>query len=351
MRIAILAPVSLPVPPRGYGGTELVVHQLAEGLVTAGHDVTVFATGDSQTRAPCRWLFPRAFTPMGFATKETTLPFERAHAAWAFSQAADYDLIHDHTKAEGVLLAPFVRTPVLTTIHNDFTPERKRLYLSHPQHAFVAISQAHARRCPELDVLGVVYNGMDLEPTVFRARKDDYLLFLGRLCEEKGTHTAIAVSLETGIPLVLAGKIDPMDADFVRERVMPHVDGVRVRYVGEVTGRPKWELIAGARCLIFPIQWPEPFGLVMIEAMACGTPVVASRWGSVPEVVSHGVTGWIADDFEGLLEGVRRAPEIDPAACRRWVEERFGTEAMVAGYLTLYERLLKRSSAPASLRP
>ena len=351
MKIAILAPVSLPVPPQGYGGTELVVHQLAEGLLTAGHDVTVFTTGDSQTRARCRWLFPRALTPLGFDTKETTLPFERAHAAWAFAQAGEYELIHDHTKSEGVLLAPFVQTPVLTTVHNDFTPERKRLYLSHPQHAFVAISQAHARRCPELPFLGVVYNGMDLKAPIFRARKQDYLLFLGRLCEEKGAHTAIALAQESGLPLVLAGKIDPMDADFVEAHVMPHVDGVNIRYVGEVTGRPKWELLADARCLIFPIQWPEPFGLVMIEAMACGTPGGATRCGSVPEVVAHGVTGWIADDVAGLLEGIRRAPEIDPVDCRRRVEERFGTEAMVEGYLTLYERLLKRAAAPTPIRP
>lgn len=344
MRIALLAPVSLPVPPHGYGGTELVVHQLAEGLVDAGHDVTLFATGDSRTRALCRWIFPRAFTPMGFDTTETTLPFERAHAAWAFSQAEDFDLIHDHTKAEGVRLASSVRTPVLTTIHNDFTPARRALYLSHPEHAFVAISQAHARRCPELPFLGVVYNGMDLQAPVFRAEKAPYLLFLGRLCAEKGTHTAIAAAQAAGLPLVLAGKIDPMDAQYVREQVMPHVDGTRVRYVGEVTGAPKWDLIAGARALLFPIQWPEPFGLVMIEAMACGTPVVALRWGSVPEVVAHGVTGWIADDFEGLLEGIRRSGEIDPYACRRWVEERFGTEAMVAAYLALYARLLRRKA-------
>lgn len=341
MRIALLAPASLPVPPRGYGGTELVVQQLADGLVDAGHDVTLFATGDSRTRAKLRSLLPRAVTPMGLDTPELALPFERAHAAWAFSQAEDFALIHDHTKAMGVLLAPTVRTPVVTTVHNDFTPERRRLYTAHPEHAYVAISQAHARRCPELDFLGMVYNGLDLEAPRFRPRKDDYLLFLGRLCEAKGTHTAIAVSRELGLPLVLAGKIDPADATYVERHVRPHLDGKHVRYVGEVAGLRKWDLLAGARCLLFPIAWPEPFGLVMIEAMACGTPVVASRWGSVPEVVAPGVSGWIADDFEGLLEGVRRAPDLDPWACRRWVEGRFSTPAMVAGYVALYERLLQ----------
>ena len=350
MKIALLAPVSLPVPPHGYGGTELVVHQLAEGLTSQGHEVTLFATGDSETRASLRPLLPRALTPLGFDSRDLTIAFERAHAAWLFAQADGFDLIHDHTKSVGVTLAPFVNTPVLTTVHNDFTPARRALYLAHPRHAFVAISHAHAARCPELDFEGVVYNGMDLAAPQVRTRKDDYLLFLGRLCAEKGTHTAIAVAHALEMPLVLAGKIDPLDAAYVREQVMPHVDGRQVRYIGEVTGQAKWDLLAGARCLLFPIEWPEPFGLVMIEAMACGTPVVATRWGSVPEVVAHGKTGWIADDFEGLLEGVRHAASMDPWEGRAWVEGRFGTEAMVAGYLEVYGRLLARVR-PVSLQP
>jgi glycosyltransferase involved in cell wall biosynthesis len=343
MRIALLAPPALSVPPIGYGGTELVVHQLAEGLVAAGHAVTLFAAGDSRTPADLRSLLPRSLTPLGFDTNARLLPFERAHAAWAFAQADAFDLIHDHTKTLGVALAPSTRTPVLTTVHNDFTPERRRLYLHHRDHAYVALSEAHARRCPELNYLGVVYNGLDLDEPRFCARKDRYLLFLGRLCEAKGAHTAIAASRALDLPLVLAGKIDPADAEYVARWVTPHVDGRRVRYVGEVAGRRKWELLARARCLIFPIQWPEPFGLVMIEAMASGTPVVASRWGSVDEVVGHGVSGWIADDFDGLLQGIRHAPRLDPHACRAWVRRRFSTAAMVEGYLGVYERLLARS--------
>lgn len=348
MNIAILAPVSLPVPPQGYGGTELVVHRLAEGLVSAGHSVTLFASGDSISRVPRRSLFPQALAPLGFDTKDRYIPFERAHAAWAFSQAEGFDLIHDHTKTLGVELAPFVRTPVLTTIHNDFTPERRSLYQAHADHAFVAISQAHAARCPDLRYLGVVYNGMALEEATFQVEKQDYLLFLGRLCEAKGTHTAIGAARASGLPLVLAGKIDPVDAAYVAAHVAPHVDGTFIRYVGEVTGARKWSLIAGARCLLFPIAWPEPFGLVMIEAMACGTPVVATRWGSVPEVVAHAETGWIADDLPGLLEGIRRAPSFDAHACRRRVERHFGTAAMVAGYLSVYQRLLEGACRPLS---
>lgn len=340
MRIALLAPVALSVPPRGYGGTELVVHHLAEGLVARGHQVTLFASGDSETSAELRALFPRALTPLGFDTRERYQPFERAHGTWAFAQAGAFELIHDHTKALGVTLAPFVRKPVVTTIHNDFTPERRELYTRHRAHAYVAISRAHAERCRELNYLGVVYNGLDVAEAPFRARKEAFLLFLGRLCEAKGTHTAIALARAMELPLVLAGKVDPMDREYFEARVRPHLDGERIRYVGEVYGSAKWDLLSRARCLLFPIQWPEPFGLVMIEAMACGTPVVASRWGSVSEVVGHGVSGWIADDFEGLIEGIRRAPHLSPERCRRWVERRFGTDAMVEGYLRVYERLL-----------
>lgn len=349
MRIALIAPVALPVPPTGYGGTELVIAQLADGLVARGHAVTLFASGDSRTSAELRARFPRALTPLGYDTRETYQPLEDAHAAWAFSQLDDFDLIHDHTKTQGVLRAGTVRPPVLTTLHNDFTPARRALYTRYPQHRYVAISAAQARRCPELNYVGTVYNGIDLSVPRLEGRKEGYLLFLGRLCEAKGTHTAIALAKTLGMPLVLAGKIDPVDRGYFEAQVAPHLDGP-IRYVGEVTGQAKWDLLGKARCLVFPIQWSEPFGLVMIEAMACGTPVIATRWGSVPEVVSHSVTGWIADDFEGLLEGVQRAHQLSPLACRRWVERRFSAQAMIEGYLKVYEQVLGTRSTPRPSR-
>lgn len=347
MRIALLAPVALPVPPSGYGGTELIVSQLAEGLVARGHAVTLFASGDSRTSADLRACVPEALTGAGYDTAETYRPREDAHAVWSLAQADAFDLIHDHTKTQGVLRADTVRPPVLTTLHNDFTPARRALYTQHAQHPYVAISAAQARRCPELNYVGTVYNGIDLAAPRVARRKEDYLLFLGRLCEAKGTHTAIALANLLHLPLVLAGKVDPADRGYFETQVAPHLDE-RIRYLGEVSGRTKWDLLAQARCLVFPIQWPEPFGLVMIEAMACGTPVIATRWGSVPEVVSHSVTGWIADDFEGLVEGVQRAHQISSAACRRWVERRFSAEAMIEGYLKVYEQVLGQK---ASARP
>lgn len=349
MRIALLAPVALPVPPTGYGGTELVISQLAEGLVERGHAVTLFASGDSRTSAELKSCFPRALTPLGFDTRDTYQPLEDQHAAWALAQADAFELIHDHTKTQGVLRAGAIRPPVITTLHNDFTPARRALYTEHAEHRYVAISAAQARRCPELNYVGTVYNGIDLKAPRVERRKGNYLLFLGRLCEAKGTHTAIALAKLLQLPLVLAGKVDPVDRGYFEAQVQPHLDE-QIRYVGEVSGQPKWDLIARARCLVFPIQWPEPFGLVMIEAMACGTPVIATRWGSVPEVVSHAVTGWVADDFEGLVEGVQRAHQFSPTACRRWVERHFSSQAMVEGYLKVYEQVLGKKAGSRPTR-
>ncbi|HEY9897701.1 MAG TPA: glycosyltransferase family 4 protein [Pantanalinema sp.] len=344
MRIGLLAPVALSVPPVGYGGTELVVSMLADGLVSRGHRVTLFASGDSRTRAELRALHPRALTPLGFDTKERYVPLEEAHARWSLAQAEGLDLIHDHTKTQGVLLASEATVPVVTTIHNDFTPERRGVYLSHREHRYVSISRAQAARLEALNYVGTVHNGIDLGAARPTARKENYLLFLGRLCEAKGTHTAIALAKTLGIPLVLAGKVDPADRAYFEAEVAPHLGDPLISFVGEVHGPAKWDLLSRARCLVFPIQWEEPFGLVMIEAMACGTPVVATRRGSVSEVVRPMVSGWIADDLAGLAEGVARAGRIPAERCRRWVEENFSARAMVEGYLAVYARVLASPS-------
>jgi glycosyltransferase involved in cell wall biosynthesis len=349
MRIALLAPVALPVPPAGYGGTELVVSLLADGLVARGHDVTLFASGDSCTSARLRACYPRHLEALGVTDRLAYRPYEVSHVAWAFAQSGEFDLIHDHTKDLGTLFSRFCPTPVVTTIHNDFTPERRSAYGAFPEHPYVAISHAHAARMPELNYAGVVYNGLDLADTAFRADKDDYLLFLGRLDEVKGAHTAARVAQALDMPLVMAGRVAPKDHAFYTREVEPYLDGVKRRYVGEVTGRPKWDLYAGARALLFPIAWAEPFGLVMIEAMAAGTPVVATRMGSVGEVVEDGVTGCLVEppgDLESFVAATRAALTLSPAACRTRVERHFSAEKMVDDYVRVYERVLAGHGAP-----
>lgn len=348
MRIALLAPVALPVPPLGYGGTELVVAELADGLVRRGHEVTLFASGDSRTPAQLRARYPRALELEGVTEKARYQVLEHAHVAWALSQASGFDVVHDHTKMWGVRHAPQAGVPVVTTVHNDFTPERRAIYGAYPDHPYVAISRAHAARMPELNFVGVVYNGLDLAPTAFRARKDDYYLFMGRLDEKKGAHLAARLAHDLDLPLVMAGRIEK-EREFFEREVAPWLDGVKRRYVGEVTGQPKWDLYAGARAVLFPITWEEPFGLVMIEAMASGTPVVATRHGSVPEVVVPGVTGAIAPagaDLAALAEAVRAVRDLDPHACRAHVERNFSADAMVEGYERVYARVVAASQRP-----
>lgn len=343
MRIAMLAPIGLPVPPVGYGGTERVVSLLTEGLVARGHEVTLFASGDSETRGELRARFARHLELDGPIDKVAYQRYEAEHVAWAFAQAGEFDLVHDHTKALGTLYSRFSRVPVVTTIHNDFTPERRAVYGAYRDHAYVAISRSHAARMPELAFAGVVYNGIDLAETQYREQKDGYLLFLGRLDPAKGAATAMQVALALDMPLVMAGRVAPDQQAMFDREIAPHLDGVKRRFVGEVNGHDKWALYSGASALIFPIRWPEPFGLVMVEAMAAGTPVVATRWGSVPEVVEDGVTGVItpADaDVDALAAASRRALTLSPQACRARVEQLFSADKMVEDYLAVYERLL-----------
>jgi glycosyltransferase involved in cell wall biosynthesis len=353
-----LAPIALPVPPQGYGGTELVVAMLADGLVERGHQVVLFASGDSHTQAELRSRFPVALETVGVTDRRTYQSYEAAHVAWAFSQAGEFDLVHDHTKVLGTIYSRFAGVPCVTTIHNDFTQERREVYGAYPHHPYVAISHAHASRMPELNYQGVVYNGLDLSQTIFREDKEDYLLFLGRLDADKGAHTAARIAAELDMPLVMAGRLAEKDQGFYEQEIAPYLDGRKRRYVGEVTGRPKWELYAGARALLFPIQWAEPFGLVMIEAMAAGTPVVATRYGSVPEVVAERLTGEIVDseaDLDGLVAATRAAFELSPRECRARVERCFSKAAMVDDYLKVYERVLAGSvqteRALGGLRP
>lgn len=354
MRVALLAPIALPVPPEGYGGTELVISMLAEGLVRRGHAVTLFAAGDARTTAELRYRYPTALEAMGVTEKVAYQPYELAHVAWAFEQAREFDLVHDHTKISGTLISRFSPVPCVTTIHNDFTPERRMVYGAYPDHCYVAISHSHAARMPELNFVGTVYNGLDLTPAVYREQKDDYLLFLGRLDASKGAHTAARIACALDMPLVMAGRLDPKEADFFRAEIEPYLDGVKRRYIGEVSGRPKWELYAGARALLFPIQWQEPFGLVMIEAMATGTPVVATRYGSVPEVVVDGKTGVVVpdeQDLDALVKATKAAMTLSPREARAHVEANFSADKMVEDYLAVYERVLAASCTPRLVRP
>jgi glycosyltransferase involved in cell wall biosynthesis len=338
MRIAVIAPPWYPVPPSGYGGIEWVVSLLADGLTERGHEVTLFAPPGSETEAE---LVP----PLGEVPPAELIGdpwYEAAHAVSAYERGEEFDLLHDHTGPVGASIGAMSDAPTVHTLHGPFTSQTSMLYRRIAQrHWFVAISQSQqSMGPPTLRWGGVVYNGIPMDRYPVREDKDDYLFFLGRADEEKAPHLAIQAARLAGRRLVLCVTTkNQREQAYWAELVEPLL-GEDVEVRGECDQEQKTELLAGAAALLFPIQWPEPFGLVMTEAMACGTPVIAWRNGSVPEVVADGETGFIVESVEELAAAVARVGALDPQVMRARVKERFSAEAMVAGYERVYQQVL-----------
>ena len=338
MRIAQLAPTYERVPPAAYGGTELIVHLLTEELVRRGHEVTLFASGDSQTTARLRSVTPAPFRYGDMVDGLRHAEYlQLANAQQAFLEAADgaFDIVHSHAGIEGLVLAASSRTPVLMTNHNPFVPMTQPIWDAYPW-AHHAVTAASALTFPRRGALPPIHHGIDVASFSFGPQAEGYLLFLGRFTPDKGAGRAIEAAHLTGRPLVLAGKVDAVDTDYFSHEIAPAIDGDRIRYVGEAAADDKRRLLAGADALLFPIEWDEPFGLVMIEALASGTPVVGFRRASVPEVVDDGLTGFVVDDVAGMATAIDRLTEIDRHACRREAERRFSVERMVDDYVGHY---------------
>jgi glycosyltransferase involved in cell wall biosynthesis len=352
MRIAQIAPTYERVPPRTYGGTELIVHLLTEELVARGHDVTLFASGDSLTAAhlvsvtasPMRY---GESTDSGFAHAEY---LQLANAQAAFLAAADgaFDLVANHAGVEGMAFAATSRTPVISTMHNPYSPPTKPIWDAYPWFHH-AVSAASAATFPARGALPAILHGIDVSSFDPGPQPGGgYLLFLGRFSRAKGADRAIEAARRSGRRLILAGKLDAADGDHFRRSIEPHVDGDRIRLVGEVGGTAKRELLAGADALLFPIEWDEPFGLVMVEALSSGTPVIGFRRASVPEVVEDGRTGFVVDDIEGMVAAIGRIDQIDRRACRAAAERRFTVERMVDDVEAMYRAVLDRVGAAAA---
>jgi glycosyltransferase involved in cell wall biosynthesis len=344
MKIALLAPVWFPVPPNGYGGIELVVSVLADGLVERGHDVTLFASGDSATKATLRPAYGRAPSDrLGAVAPELN------HALACLERSQEFDLVHDLTGLTGAALAGASRAPVVHTIQCALEAEAhsilRRVARVNPSLALVSVSLNQQRLAPDLPWVANCPNAVDLDAYPFCSRRGEYLLFLGRIHPTKGPHHAIAVARAVGLPLVIAAKVrEPCEREFFDEAIRPAL-GNGIEYVGEVALEAKVRLLRGARALLFPIAWEEPFGIVMIEAMACGTPVVATRRGAVAEVVEDGHTGFVVDEPSELAAAVERIDEIDRAACRTLVAASFSAERLLDDYEAVYETVLDETSA------
>ena len=341
MRIAQVAPLIESVPPVAYGGTERVVAYLTDALVGLGHEVTLFASGDSTTRARLVSVAPRALRTDPRCRDWLVHHIRQVEVVAQYSN--HFDVIHFHT---GLLHMPLARrlfTPSITTLHGRLDLEDIRTVMEEFRDVpVVSISDAQRRPLPQLNWRGTVYHGLPPQLLPFVDTPRDYLAFIGRISPEKRVDRAIAMARRARIPLRIAAKVDAADREYFAQSIQPLLDGPGVEFLGEVCETEKASLLGGARALLFPIDWPEPFGMVVIEALSCGTPVIAWGHGSVPELLDHGVTGFIVDSEDGAVDAVGRAGEIDRRRCRAAFERRFVAERMARDYLSIYEAVVER---------
>jgi glycosyltransferase involved in cell wall biosynthesis len=350
LRIAMLAPPWISVPPPGYGGVEWVVSGLTEALVSRGHMVTLFCAPGSRSSATVVTLLDKHHPD----EIERSL-HESDHVARAFDEielappGRRFDVVHDHCGFTALAMAERLDTPLVHTLHGQFTRSTSAFYARHGyKAALVGISRAQVASSVApagLDVVDVIPNPIDVRSWPLREKKDDYLLWVGRMTAEKGPQRAIAAARMAGLPLVMAGVIQRGQQGFFDREVAPHVDGDRVRFVGVVGGVAKRKLFAGARALLMPIRWEEPFGMVMVEALACGTPVIAFSEGAACELVIEGKTGFLVDDEVEMAAAVGRLHTIAPQTCRAWVAEHCDVDAVAVAYEQVYRSVVEPSVA------
>lgn len=350
MRIAQVAPLWECVPPPAYGGIELVVGLLTDELVRRGHEVTLFASGDSQTLATLKSIYPRAIR-LDPAVKEYGI-YEMLQLSTLYERAQDFDIIHSHMGCSALPYANLVKTPTVHTLHGVFTPDNKKLFRHAHKHFYVSISDAQRDPALNLNCLATVYNGIDPDRHLFYPQPSHppYLAFLGRMSPEKGPHLAIEIAKRTGWHLKMAGKVDPVDQEYFATQIEPQIDGHQIEYLGEANHFQKNYLMGNAVATLFPITWKEPFGLVMIESMVAGTPVIAMNRGAVPEVIAHGQTGWICETVEDCIAAIEPVSLLDRQGCRNYVIQNFSVQRMADGYEAVYQKIITQQPIP-TLRP
>jgi glycosyltransferase involved in cell wall biosynthesis len=338
MKVGILGTLNWRTPPRHYGAWEHVVHTLAEGLADKGVEVTLFATGDSKTKARLVSVIPR---PLNEDSSINPKVAEFMHYGAMFSQAKGFDLIHNHMNCYPLVFSSLVKTPIVTTLHGSALLEEwtHPLYRQFKHLPFVSISNAERAGLPELNYVATVYNGLDLNQFTFRPQRGKYLAFIGRISIEKGTHLAIEVAKRVGLPLKIGAIIPPEEKEYFKREIKPRLGGP-IEYIGPVSPKERDELLSNALASLHLVTVPEPFGLTIVESQATGTPVIGIGLGSVPEVIKHGETGFVVDNIDEAVGAIRKIESIDRKKCRVWVEQRFTKEKMVEGYLAAYKKIL-----------
>lgn len=344
MKIAQLSSLIERTPPKRYGGIERVVHYLTEELVKRGHDVTLFASGDSETHAKLVASSSRSLRQLHTADASA---FTMLNITRVYKMADDFDIIHNHIDFLAFPAAYFSPTPTINTFHGQFNLENRNIFEEYKNLNFISISDAQRQQGPALNWLATIHHGIQIEKFPFKDKPKDYLLFVGRISLEKGTHIAMDVALALDKELIIAAKLDKVDVDYFNKYVAPRLSNGKIHWVGEVNDRKRNKLMSEALCLLHPITWREPFGLNMIEAMACGCPVVAFNKGSTPEIVIDNKTGFVVEKEKEMIKAIEKIGSISRKKCRMYVEQNFSLKKMVDAYEKVYHEIVdgqKRNS-------
>lgn len=334
IRIAMLSPIAWRTPPRHYGPWEWIVSQLTENLVARGFDVTLFATGDSQTKGKLQWVCPRPYEEDKSLDPKV---WESLHISNVFEQAENFDIIHNHFDFLPLNFSSFIKTPMVTTIHGFSSPKILPVYKKYNKsNVYVAISEADRNK--ELDYIATIHHGIPVQDYTFSPNAGKYLLVFGRIHHDKGVHEAIQLAQKVNFPLVIAGIIQ--DEKYFLEKVKPFIDGQNIRYIGSAGPDTKSKILSNALALLHLINFDEPFGLSIIEAMACGTPVIAMNRGAMPEIIKDGQNGFLVNSMEEAENRIAMLHQIDRTFCRKTVQQKFSVENMVDKYIKVYEKIL-----------
>jgi glycosyltransferase involved in cell wall biosynthesis len=339
MKIAQIAPLAERVPPKRYGGTERVVSALTEELVRRGHEVTLFASGDSVTSARLESVYPRALREAKLRDIYGTNDLTMLHIGQAYELQDEFDVIHDHLAPLSLPTANLASVPVVVTVHGPFTTENRLLFETLRGPHIVTASQAQLYPLPNIHHAGTVYHGLPMEEYPFSESHDGYLLYVGRISAEKGVHFAVDVAQVLDMKLILAAKVEPADMPYFKQYIEPRLSE-RIKWIGEVDEEERNKLMSRARAFLHPVVFREPFGLTLIEAGACGCPVIAFNRGSIPEIIKTGVTGYVVEDVEGMMDALHNIDAISRAACRAHVLEQFNVGRMTDGYEAIYKKVV-----------